>query len=57
MQYIQYVIEHKAAILGAALAISEALALIPGVKSSGIFDFFYRGIRSLLGNPVVDKIQ
>ena len=53
---MQFFIENKVVILGVLLAISEGLALIPSVKSSGIFDFIYRGIRSLAGKPVVDKV-
>lgn len=36
-----------AAILGVLLAISELLALIPGVRSNGIFAAIYRGLKSL----------
>jgi hypothetical protein len=43
-----FVVEHKAVILAALLAVSEVLALIPSIKSSGIFDFIYRGLKSLL---------
>lgn len=52
---IAFIIANKAVILGALLGVSEVLALIPSVKASGVFDFIYRTIRSLLGNPVVDK--
>lgn len=52
---MQFVLAHKAEILAVLLAVSEGLALIPSVKSSGVFDFIYRSIRSLAGNPVVDK--
>lgn len=34
-------------ILGAALALSEALALIPGVKSNSIFQVLINVIKSL----------
>lgn len=37
MSIINMIIDHKAMILGAALAISEALAFIPGIKANGIF--------------------
>jgi len=36
-----------AAILGVLLAVSELLALIPGVRSNGIFDAVYRGLKAL----------
>lgn len=52
---MQFIIENKAVILGVLLAISEGLALVPSFKSSGVFDFIYRGIRTLAGKPVVDK--
>jgi len=44
---MQFIIENKAVILGALFAISEVLALIPSVKSSGIFDFIFRTLQSL----------
>ena len=36
-----------AAILGVLLAVSELLTLIPGVRSNGIFDAVYRGLKAL----------
>lgn len=44
-----FIVENKAVILGALLAISEVMALIPSMKSSGVFDFIYRGLKSLAG--------
>lgn len=44
-----FVLEHKAEILACLLAISEVMALAPNIKSSGIFDFIYRGLKSLAG--------
>jgi hypothetical protein len=44
---MQFIIENKAIILGALFAISEVLALIPSVKSSGVFDFIFRTLQSL----------
>ena len=38
---MQFLIENKAVILGAALAISEVLALIPSVKSNSIFELVF----------------
>lgn len=36
-----------AAVLGVLLAVSELLTLIPGVRSNGIFDAVYRGLKAL----------
>ena len=36
-------------ILGALLAISEALSLIPSVKSNGIFQLVYNTLKFLAG--------
>lgn len=44
-----YIIEHKAAILGALLALSEVLALIPGIKSSSVFQLIVNSVKSLAG--------
>jgi len=38
-----------AIVLGAALAISEALSLIPAVKSNGVFQMISNIIKSLAG--------
>lgn len=38
-----------ALILSAALAVSEALSLIPKVKSNGIFQLFYNSLRTITG--------
>ena len=38
---MQFIIEHKEILLGAALAISEILALIPSVKSNSIFQLLF----------------
>lgn len=43
-----FVVEHKAVILGALLAISEVLALIPSVKASGIFDAAVKLVQYLM---------
>lgn len=50
-----FIVENKAIILAALLAVSEVMAVIPHIKSSGIFDFIYRGLRSLNGKPVIDR--
>ncbi len=44
---MQFIIENKAIILGALFAVSEVLALIPSVKSSGVFDFIFKTLQSL----------
>lgn len=36
-------------ILGVALALSEALALIPGVQSNSIFQLIVNGLKALVG--------
>ena len=36
-------------ILAIALAISEVLALIPGIKSNSIFTFIYNAIKKIAG--------
>jgi len=46
---MQFVMENKSLILGALLAISEVMALVPSIKSSGIFDLVYRSLKSLAG--------
>ena len=38
---MQFIIENKAAILGVCLAVSELLALIPGVKANSIFQLLF----------------
>lgn len=43
---MQFIIEHKTIILAALLAISEVMALVPSFKSSGVFDFIYRTLKS-----------
>lgn len=61
MQIISHVSEAYsngtlAIILAALLAISEALALIPGVKANSIFQAIYNGGKSVLGKlPKAEK--
>jgi hypothetical protein len=38
---IQFIADNKAALLGAALAISEVLALIPSVKANSMFQLIF----------------
>lgn len=46
---MQFILDHKVEILAALLAISEALSLIPGIKSNSIFQSIYNGLKSLAG--------
>lgn len=46
---MQFVIDNSAVLLGAALAVSEALSLIPAVKSNGIFQLIVNVIKSIAG--------
>ena len=46
---VEFILANKAVILGALFGISEVLALIPNVKSSGVFDFIYRSLKSAVG--------
>ncbi len=51
---IVFIQAHAVAILGALLAISEALAYIPAVKANSIFQLVQNGIKKLfdaLSNP------
>ena len=41
--------ENLAVILGALFAISEGLAMIPGIKSNSIFQLIYIGLKKLTG--------
>lgn len=38
---IQFIADNKAAILGAALAISEVLASIPSIKANSLFQLIF----------------
>ena len=46
---MQFIIDNKAVLLGALLAVSEALALIPGIKANGIFDAIVKFVAYLKG--------
>lgn len=52
---LQTIINHKAEILGVALAISEALALIPALKSNSILTLVVNGIKAMLGKTEEPK--
>ena len=41
MSIINFIVANKAAVLGAALALSEILSLIPAVKANGIFQLIF----------------
>ena len=45
------IIEHRIEILAVALALSEALALIPALKANGILDGVIKLLKSLKGEP------
>ena len=50
---IQFIIDNKAVLLGALLGISEVMALIPAVKSNGIFDLILNLLKkSAVKEPV-----
>ena len=38
---MQFIIENKVAILSVCLAVSELLALIPGIKANSIFQLLF----------------
>lgn len=46
---IEFILANKAIILGCLFAISEVLALIPSIKSSGIFDFIFKALKAAAG--------
>jgi spore maturation protein SpmB len=45
----EFIIANKVVILGALLALSEVLALVPSFKSSGILDWVIKTCKKLLG--------
>jgi len=47
MEYLNK--ETLTVVLAAAVALSEALSLIPAVKANGIFQAIYNGLKSLAG--------
>lgn len=44
-----WIIEHKAVLLGAALAVSEVLGSVEYFKSSSIFEFVVNTLKALAG--------
>jgi hypothetical protein len=49
MPFFDFIAANKVVLLGAALAVSEALALVPGLKSNSIFQLVVNGLKSLGG--------
>jgi len=49
MALVQFVVVHKAELLGGLLALSEALAYIPQVKANSIFQLIVNGLKQLAG--------
>jgi hypothetical protein len=45
------IIEHRIEILAVALALSEALALIPALKANGILDGIIKTLKALKSEP------
>jgi hypothetical protein len=45
---LQIITEHLPVVLGAGLAISEVLALIPGIKGNSILQAVINGLQALL---------
>lgn len=48
MDIVQLLMDNSLIILGALLALSEALALIPGVKSNSVFQLIVNVIKGIL---------
>lgn len=46
---IDFIVANKVVILGAALAVSEALALIPGLQANGFLDGAIKLLKKLAG--------
>lgn len=53
MEFIQ---EHYVAIIVALLAVSEVLALIPGIKANSIFQLVVNLLKGLLPKKEPDKV-
>jgi len=49
MAVVQFVVIHKAELLGGLLALSEALAYIPQVKANSVFQLIVNGLKQLAG--------
>lgn len=46
-----YIIANWAMIASVLLGVSEALALIPGIKSNSVFQLIYNFIKSIVSKP------
>ena len=44
-------------VLGVLLAISEGLALIPGIKSNSIFQLIYNALKSFAGKSDAPQVK
>lgn len=51
---MEWFIVNKAAVFGAALALSELLSLIPGFQGNGILDTIKKALVQLSGKPSVN---
>ena len=49
------IIANKAVLLAALLALSEVLALIPGIKANSIFQLVVNGLKSMVGNQTTSS--
>jgi hypothetical protein len=47
MEVYAYFVAHQAVIVGFLFALSEVLALIPGVKSNSVFELFVSLVKKL----------
>jgi hypothetical protein len=47
MEVYAYFMAHQVVIIGGLLAVSELLALIPGVESNSIFQLFVAAVKKL----------
>jgi len=46
---MQFIMDNKVVILMALLAVSEVLALIPGIKANSIFQLVFNLLKGLVG--------
>ena len=46
---MEFIIAHKAEILGVLWGLSEALSFIPSVKANGIFQVIFNSIKKAVG--------
>lgn len=50
---IEFLMANKTVILGVLFAVSEVLALLPGVKSNSVFTLIYNLLAKALGKTTV----